>query len=190
MIAALGSLPVKEFLSQNLFDRVPYIFNGDRSSFVSWKTQLSHAIEVDPACITFVGSSALGVSLNPNKGFKLFDDESDIDVGVISSYHFTVSWRYLRTQSHRRLHVDSKTLAAWNDHADRLIYWGTIATDKLLGILPFGKQWLDALSQMSKATPTIGRDINLRIYNDYESLRAYQELSVKKARDEVLLKEK
>ena len=186
VLAALRAESTDKFVRDSLFDRVPHVFNGDRKAFLQWKHLLARALEVDPACLMFVGSSALGISLNPNKGFKSFDDESDIDVGVISHYHFTVSWRYLRTQGHRRLHLDQKTISAWNEHVTRLIYWGTIATDKLLGILPFGAQWLKALSYMATIPPTVGREVNLRIYSDYESLRAYQELSAKKARDEIL----
>src|SRR5436190_1208070 len=97
-----------------------------------------------------VGTSAIGVSLNPRKFFKVFDQGSDIDVAVISSYHFTIAWRFLRAQGHRRTHVDAKTRIAWNEHVNRFIYWGTIATDKLLGILPFGKEWLSAVNQMTR----------------------------------------
>ncbi len=187
-MAALGKMPAEDFLSAHMFDRIPHVFAGNRDAFLSWKKVLSHAIDVDPACISFVGSSALGVSLNPAKGFKVFDNQSDIDVGVISHYHFTVAWRYLRTQGHRRLAVDHKTRAAWDEHGTRLIYWGTIATDRLLGILPFGKKWLDALALMAQTNPTVGREINLRIYSDYESLRAYQTISVQRAREESLVK--
>ena len=42
---------------------------------------------------------------------------------------------------------------------------------------------------MSRQAPTIGREINLRIYADYESLRAYQVHSVTRAREEVLTRE-
>lgn len=188
MLAALVKLPAEDFLATHMFDRVPHVFDGKRDIFIYWKKALSHAIDVDPACIAIVGSSALGVSLNPAKGFKNFDDKSDVDVGIISHYHFTVAWRYLRTQGHRRMAVDQKTRAAWNEHVTRLIYWGTIATDRLLGILPFGKQWLDALALMGQTEPTVGRDINLRIYSDYEALRAYQTMSVQHARQESLMK--
>ncbi len=186
IIAALRSNSTDQFVREHLFDRIPHLFNGDRSAFVTWKDHLARALEVDAACLTFVGSSAIGVSLNPDKGFKMFDDDSDIDVGIISHYHFTVSWRYLRTQGHRRAHLGPKTVAAWDDHVSRLIYWGTIATDQLLGILPFGHQWLKALSTMSTMSPTVGRDIKLRIYSDYDSLRSYQQLSARRARDEIL----
>lgn len=186
ILATLRADPTDKFVRDSLFDRVPHVFGGNRKAYIHWKSLLAQSLEVDSACLSFVGSSALGISLNPNKGFKSFDDESDVDVGVISHYHFTVSWRYLRTQGHRRLHLDAKTISAWDEHVTRLIYWGTIATDKLLGILPFGAQWLKALSHMATVSPTVGREINLRIYADYESLRAYQELSARKARDEIL----
>jgi hypothetical protein len=36
---------------------------------------------------------------------------------------------------------------------------------------------------MGLMDPTKGRDVNLRIYADYEALRAYQTMSVKNARE-------
>ncbi len=186
ILRALRSLSATEFVSEYFFDRIPYLFANDRTGFVKWKTQLANAIDVDPACISFVGSSVVGISLNPNKGFKPFAENSDVDVAVISAFHFTVAWRFLRTQGHRRTHVDVKTRNAWNEHSTRFIYWGTIATDRLLGVLPFGSSWLSALSSMSRIAPTVGRDINLRLYTDHESLRTYQVRSVQHAREDVM----
>jgi hypothetical protein len=186
ILDALCSLPAGEFVSEYLFDRVPHVFDDKRATYINWKTALANAIEVDPACVTLVGSSALGISLNPKKGFKPFDEKSDIDVAIVSAFHFTVAWRYLRTNGHRRTHVDARTRIAWKEHSTRFIYWGTVATDRLLGILPFGSDWLSALNIMSGIAPTEGRDINLRIYADYESLRAYQVHSVERAREDVM----
>lgn len=170
------------FLELHVFDRIPAIFSGGRAQYVAWKRVLGESIEVDPACITIVGSAAMGVSLNPGKNFKLFDEDSDIDVAIVSSYHFTMSWRYLRMNGERRLNVDAKTRIAWDEHVKRYVYWGTIATDRLLGILPFGLQWLNAIGRISATPPTLGRSVNLRIYADYESLRAYQLQSVRSRR--------
>ena len=175
-----------EFIAEYLFDRTPQIFVEDRKAYVEWKYKLGGLIEVDPACITFVGSSAIGISLNSSKGFKAFDGNSDVDVAVISHYHFTVAWRFLRSNGHRRTRVDARTRTAWDEHVTRFIYWGTIATDRLLGILPFGKQWLRAIGAMTGCVPTLGREINLRIYTDHESLRAYQILSALRAREGML----
>lgn len=185
-IAALRTKTPAAFVDEHLFDRIPMVFNADRSVFVSWKRELAQRIGVDPACITVVGSAATGTSLNPYKNFKPFDGESDIDVAVISSHHFNIAWRYLRMNGARRLKVDTRTRIAWDEHVKKHIYWGTIATDRLLGVLPFGLEWLQATSAISQLAPTTGRDINLRIYADYDSLRNYQVTSARSARDALL----
>ena len=182
-IAALQRDSPATFVEDRLFDRIPAVFAGDRSLFTGWKRQLGEKTEVDPACITIVGSAATGVSLNPTTNFKLFDEQSDVDVAVVSPYHFTVGWRYLRMNGTRRLRVDSRTRIAWDQHVSRYIYWGTLATDRLLGVLPFGRQWLAATSEMALLAPTLGRSINLRIYSDYDSLRAYHVQGVRTLRD-------
>lgn len=186
ILANLKEASAPSFVAEHFFDRIPQIFAGDRASYVDWKTKLASRIRVDPACVTIVGSSAIGISLNPSKAFKAFDADSDIDVAIISNRHFSIAWHYLRTNKHMRYKVDEKTRVAWDEHVSRFIFHGTIATDKLLGILPFGKAWLDATGEMARCAPTIGRDINLRIYADHDALRSYQTLSAGKARDELI----
>ncbi|MBI0325476.1 hypothetical protein [Burkholderia plantarii] len=182
-IEALRAKTPVSFVDDHLFDCIPAVFGSSRASFVAWKRALAESLEVDPACIVIVGSAAVGTSLNPHKNFKSFDNKSDIDVAVISSHHFNSAWRYLRMNGARRLKVDNRTRIAWDEHVSKYIYWGTIATDKLLGVLPFGLDWLKAISRAAQMSPTEGRDINLRIYADYDALRNYQINSVRTARD-------
>lgn len=172
-----------EFVEAHIFDRIPALFRDNRQQYVDWKRTLASKIEVDAACITLVGSAAVGVSLNPAKGLKVFDEQSDIDVAVISPFHFSSGWRYLRMNGARRLRVDRRTLIAWDEHVRRYIYWGTLATDRLLGVLPFGHDWLKATADMAAFEPTVGRSINLRIYADHDSLRAYQVAGIRALRD-------
>ncbi len=183
LITALEQESPARFVEDQLFDRIPAAFGADRNLFAAWKRKLGEKIEVDPACLTLVGSAATGISLNPSKNFKPFDDQSDIDVGVVSQHHFAVGWRYLRLNGSRRLSLDRKTRIAWDEHVGRYIYWGTIATDRLLGVLPFGLQWLEATSQMALVAPTLGRTVNLRIYSDFDALRAYHIQGVRSLRD-------
>ena len=130
--------------------------------------------------MAFTGSSSCGFSLNPNKKFKKFDDNSDIDIAIVSQYHFDVSWRTLRNLGTKKLDLNQFQRASLNDHVQRLIYWGTIATDKILEILPFGKEWLHFMLEMSEELPTQNRKINFRIYKDFESLRFYQTNNLEK----------
>ncbi len=184
LIQQLRKTSPAQFVENHIFDRIPALFLEDRDLFVHWKRSLAKQLEVDPACITVVGSAATGASLNPAKNFKPFDEGSDVDVAVISYHHFTLAWRYLRMNPARRLSVDLRTRNAWDDHVHRYIYWGTIATDRLLGVLPFGLAWLKATAAIAEVAPTVGRSVNLRIYADYDSLRAYHVHGIRALREQ------
>lgn len=166
--------------SKWIIDRTPHIFETDRRSFLKWKEELSKKLLIDSKSIIFTGSSSVGFSLNPTKNFKLFDENSDIDLAIISEFYFDVSWRFLRNLGTKRFDLTPKQKAAIEDHVTRLIYWGTIATDKILEILPFGREWEFILLEMSKFEPINNRVINIRIYKDFESLRQYQVNNLKK----------
>ena len=101
--ATLEKQSPEAFVEHALFDRVPHIFDGDRAQYVSWKRALAKELDVDAACLTIVGTAALGWSLNPAKNLKAFDAESDVDVAVISPYHLMTAWRYLRSRTSRKL---------------------------------------------------------------------------------------
>ena len=182
-IDALKSSTPTHFVDDYFYDRIPFVFQGDRTKFVDWKRRLGRLIGVDPACITLVGSGATGFSMNPNKSFRQFDEGSDIDVAIISTHYFTLGWHYLRMNGSRRLRLDSRTKNAWDEHVSKYIYFGTLATDKLLGVLPFGKEWLRAGTEMANLEPTFGRSVKFRIYMDYDALRSYQVSGVQTLRN-------
>jgi hypothetical protein len=178
----LLSIEVDEFVSRNIFDRTPHLFSNDRVAYATWRRGLGKHLQVDASSLTIVGSASTGVSLSPHKNFKEFSTESDIDVAVVSPYHFQIAWRFLRNNRHLRAAMSYKERASYDDHRTRLIYWGTVATDVLLGYLPFGAEWLHASSVMAQSAPIDGRDINFRLYGDAESLTAYSVNSVAKLR--------
>lgn len=174
------------FASKHIFESLPYIFQGDVDSYIRWKAELGEQIEVDPRAIAITGSAGVGVSLNPAKSLRPFGPQSDVDIAVVSIHHFDLAWRSLRSMpSAVRLSLTRRQRESKRDHEKRLIYWGTIAGDRLLEILPFAQSWLAALSHMSGLDPTAGREINARIYRDFDSLRAYQLRSVEQARNQI-----
>jgi hypothetical protein len=147
---------------------------------------LASKLGVDPYSIIVVGSASVGFSLNPEKNWKPFDDESDIDVAVISSTHFEMSWHFLKTMKPTDIYRLSKEMQeAIKSHESTYIYWGAIAADMILGILPFGKEWLNGLGEISKETSN-SHVIELRIYKDMESLRDYTTRSLKKLRAKIV----
>ncbi|MEQ3724350.1 hypothetical protein [Alcanivorax sp.] len=184
----LVSAPPDLVASVWILNRTPYPFDGDTRLYENWRRELAQRIEVDSSEIVVTGSGAFGVSLNPNKNFREFNCRSDIDVAVISDYFFTSSWRYLRNLGSGIHGLPQPAKQSVRDHVQKYIYWGTIATDKLLPYLPFGKKWLEALDDMSKIAPTVGRDIKIRVYKDFDSLRSYQVNNLKNLRAQELEK--
>lgn len=174
------------FISKWVTERIPYIFNDDLIAYIKWKEKLSKLIKVDSKAIVLTGSSAVGISLNPHKNFKPFDDTSDIDIAIISSYYFDISWHYLRNIGTKRYQLKPVVQNSLEDHRTRLIYWGTIATDEIIQILPFGIEWMKAMDEMTKISPTIDKKINFRIYKDFEALRSYQNIAIAQLKDNLI----
>lgn len=186
-VSELLTEPIPLFLSKWMLERnTPYLFDSDHLSYLNWKAQLALRLGIDPCSILFIGTASIGISLNPNKNLKAFDAESDIDIAVISPWHFEESWRFLRSLGATRFQYSILQQASIKAHVTNYIYWGTIATDKILPILPFGKVWQLALNDMSKIPPTVGRTINLRIYKDFEALRGYHAHNLSRMREELL----
>lgn len=186
LIGDIINEPISYTTSKWIIERVPFLFDNNFDSYLSWKQKLSNLIGVDSKAIVFTGSASVGFSLNPDKNLRAFSAESDIDVAIISNYYFDVSWFFLRNIGTRMYSFTQKEKNAIDDHRKRLIYWGTIATDKIIQILPFGKEWIKSMEEMAKEIPTEGRQINLRIYKDFEALKAYHNNNLKLIKDKLI----
>jgi hypothetical protein len=177
--ARLRDLPPGEFVNHYILDCVPWIFPS-RRRYVDWKSQLAEGLEVDPYAILVVGSSCVGLSLAPHKDLRPFHEASDIDVAIVSSHHFDIAWRWLRSigpiQSFK---LDPYVRKMFQWHRKNLIFDGAIAAERILNYLPFGAQWTSALSAASAADPVDSRVVKARIYRDFESLRSYHEKNIR-----------
>ena len=185
-INCLLSEPLDKIVSIWLFHRIPFIFGEDVNKYIEWKHELSKIIEIDPDMILVTGSGAVGISLSPYKNFRPFSQDSDIDIAIISEYFFNESWHFLRSLGTQYHKYKPKEKQAIKDHVERLIYWGTVATDKILPILPFGKKWFEAINQIKEKDPINGKELRFRIYKDFASLRAYQVNTLLQLRNEQL----
>ncbi|WP_298019952.1 hypothetical protein [uncultured Dysosmobacter sp.] len=183
----LESLPTSFFITKWILEHTPYIFDTQETEYIRWREGIAQKLRIDPADILITGSASLGFSLNPNKNFKAFNEKSDVDVSIISHHYFDVAWHDLIYTS--RTIIQPKMREALDDHRKRLIYWGTIATDKILPLLSFGTEW-DNIIKQSKSYPLLeNRNINFRIYKDKLAVRNYLAISVDN-RKNALLEEK
>lgn len=84
----LESLPTSTFITKWIFEHTPFIFSDSMTDYISWREALAMKFKVDPSDIIITGSACLGFSINPGKNFKIFNDDSDIDVSIVSNYYF------------------------------------------------------------------------------------------------------
>jgi hypothetical protein len=186
LVDEIAQGPIPHLVSKWIMERTPFIFKDDHLSFLQWKAKLAKELGVDSCSLIFTGTASVGISLNPYKNWKAFDSESDVDVAVISLYYFEESWRFFRNLGSSWLRLKDRERAIIKEHVDHYVYWGTIATDKILHVLPFGKQWQRVLADMARIPPTEGRDIKVRIYRDFESLRSYHIRNLKNLQRDLL----
>lgn len=169
--------PYEIVVSKWIVERIPAIFNNDKEEYLRIKALIAKGLGVDICSVVFVGSGCTGFSLNPEKDFKEFDDQSDIDIAIVSHHHFNVAWRWMRQ-------VDLSTLKnkerfAVKQHRTHFVFDGTIATDQILPLMPFGKEWGAVLAEISNEPVIGGRDVHFRLYQDHKSLIDYHVKNVK-----------
>jgi len=183
---ALTTERVEVFATRRLFDTVPAIFQS-ASACTNWKVSTAELLAVDPCSVFVIGSACTVVSFNPHKNFKVFDEgkRSDIDIAIISNYHFELGWRTLREIGAGKYNLDTAGQGAVSEHRDSHIFWGMIATDKILSVLPFGKDWIRAAVRIAQQGPMEGRDVKFRLYRDSYSFVAYHLNGLRKLRTQL-----
>lgn len=176
----------EELVNELLFERIPFLFGSRWETYRAWRYLLGGALNVDPCEIVVIGSAAVGFSLSPVKRLKAFDGSSDVDVAIVSDHFFSEAWHYLRTVDTALGHLTPAQRCAVKEHQKRYIYWGCVATDRVLPILPFSREWLSARARLSATEPTTGRAVNFRVYKDFRALRTYQLRGLKRLRTALL----
>lgn len=183
---ALISERIEHFAARRLFDTVPFIFQHPPDC-THWKVGVAELLAVDPCSVFIIGSACSCVSFNPNKNLKVFDEGklSDIDIAVISHFHFELAWRRLREIGAGKYKLDGSGQASLAEHREHHVYWGMFATEKILPVLPFAKEWIHASVEISKKPPMEGREVKFRLYRDSYSFVAYHLNGLKTLRNQL-----
>jgi len=73
----------------------PYIFQSNESLYYDLKKDISSHFNEEIKNIIMIGSAKLGFSIAPSKLWKNFNDDSDIDIAIISEKLFDEYWKDL-----------------------------------------------------------------------------------------------
>lgn len=94
-IRAAATLPPQDFVDHYLFVVSPYAFRASPAGYDDFRAELAARLGVAIDSITLVGSGRLGFSLNPEHLLRIFGPASDLDVVIVSSEVFDVTWTEL-----------------------------------------------------------------------------------------------
>ncbi|MBZ2405151.1 hypothetical protein [Liquorilactobacillus hordei] len=144
-----------------------------------FRSIISKKLDIDFGNSQIVGSAKIGFSLNPNKHLKQFDDDSDIDIAIISERIFNDLWKKLLEESASNYFINYARYSS-------CIFKGylndkTLSTDDFTDI-----NIQNSFSEISKALRyelSIQHEINYRIYKDWRSFNIYQKKSIEKIKE-------
>ena len=119
--------------------------------------------------VLMVGSGKIGCSLSPNKKFRNFNEDSDIDIAIVSLKLFYELWEKIRTASANE-HIPRYTSIASS------IFRGFI-NEKDFSSIDFARQfWNNKIADLNRCINedvNIYHTINYRIYRSWEDLEDY-----------------
>ena len=144
-----------------------------------FKYIISQSLGISFNNIAVVGSSKLGCSLTPvsergNKLFRCFNEESDIDIAIVSDKLFETYWSLFR-------HSYSGVNKRHYTYISRGIYRGYINEKYLTLIDGCRKQWNEKAAESKKILRNelyIQPEITYRLYRSWEDFEEYHIQSI------------
>ena len=153
------------FVTARLFDGTPAIWPRELS-YIQWRHEVATELGVDPIGIQLVGSARLGYSISPDKGYKLFNEASDLDIAVVSPGLFDGAWAELSTL------IEGPKLDGQKANVRKLVFEECIALDIVLPHLTFGRKWSAArerfVRHLGPGFETC--EVNYRVYRSHSAL--------------------
>ncbi len=114
--------------------------------------------DIHPNHVIVVGSAKLGYSISPEKKFKPFDGESDLDLAVVDGALFDKFWKVM--------HTLRSSAIAWPEFGDfrRYHFNGWMRPDKL-PVADIRNSWFDFFSDLQRRGIGDGLPIRAALYN-------------------------
>lgn len=124
--------------------------------------------------IIIVGSAKLGYSVSPEKSLRPFNDQSDVDVAIVSPVLFEKYWL--------EMYQAQKSMLEWPDlnSARKYLFRGWIRPDKL-PLLAIRNEWFDFFGSLQSTEGCSPYPVRGGLYFNDEFLEYYQEAGVIKS---------
>ncbi|MBP0982744.1 MAG: hypothetical protein J6A19_03385 [Oscillospiraceae bacterium] len=179
--AAISSKTAEEIYNDFFISGEVWIFKrifGDKwfEQYDEFKKYISDKLNVHYNDIGVAGSAKLGFSLNPKKNFKTFDDNSDMDIIIVSRKLFNEFWeQYLNDSYNPTTRI--------NIHAVSFCIFRKYLTLSCFRNNEYYNNWLIKTGGFEKDIQLkfqISNDIHYRIFESWDSVKMYYMSSINK----------
>ncbi|EFD4948461.1 TPA: hypothetical protein ACWKRV_002743 [Escherichia coli] len=146
-----------------------------------FKLYMSKKLEIHVNNIAIVGSAKMGFSLSPDKNYRTFNDESDIDLVLVSDRIYKSSWMAF-------IELQSKNYFPVYAPVAKNIFKGFVSLKELDIRVDFFNKWSRNVEPLKKDIQTIfgiPNDINYRIYDSWESVERYHIAGLNSLKDKL-----
>ncbi|CAA0081302.1 Uncharacterised protein [Zhongshania aliphaticivorans] len=163
-----------------------HIFNGachllDNANYYQLKEDICEYFDVEFNDVLVVGSGKLGFSIKPQRRYGAFNDESDIDIAVVSTELFQKIWK--------EAYLYQRSGAYWPKSADFFKYLseGWIRPDKLPSskYFSFTEDWWNFFNKLTISERYGPYKIRGGLYQSWFFLQEYQKICVEQCLTEV-----
>lgn len=154
-----------------------------QQEYFDLRSNVAAEFELHPNEVLVVGSAKLGFSIAPDKPYRPFCDESDIDVVLVSSALFDEIW-----ESVYRYKDEGGDWPQYSDFSD-YFFQGWIRPDKLPSspMFPFAKKWWEFFREVTRSRMFGYYKVAGALYKSYYFLENYQKCCVQTCMDKTCI---
>ena len=186
-IADLKKLSIEQIYNKYVIGGDVWYFKSkfDKSWFEKYdefKLFISQKLEVHYNDIALAGSAKLGFSINPEKKFKVFDDDSDIDIIIISQKYYYLFWNAYIKDSYSDIKTKNFSKICF------CIFRRYISLEGFTIYNPTYSEWLKKTQDFEKDLQSefeITHDVHYRIFESWDAAKDYYISSIKKVKEKV-----
>ena len=176
----LSSHSVEDVIQKYYFYGTPFVFRDDVNKYFELRKDIAKHFEIDPSDIFMVGSSKLGFSLAPDKDYREWTEESDIDIAIVDADLFDRFWKELYLTP-----IFMRPRFVWEDESYKsfleYFFKGWLRPDMMPDIER--QPWFDFFASLYGK---YGYKVTAGIYRKKDYLKAYHLNNIKRVKEDKL----
>lgn len=140
----------------------------------SLKAEIADHFKIHPSEVLIVGSAKIGFSIAPQKRYRFFHDQSDIDIAIVSTHLFNIVWEDVFNCW--------EDAGGWQnfDQFKQYFFRGWIRPDYLptMRTFRFRREWWDYFQGLTRSSRYGPYKIHAGLYKSWHFLESYQKICV------------